>query len=156
MFGSIETHDGVARLLANLSGRAVVSVDYRLAPEHKFPRGRGGRVRLGQVGCGQRRLAGGARRWGGRSGGGGGGQCWGGNLAAVVSLMARDAGGDRFVERQALFYPPSTHMLDSSPSIYEYGEGGLFLTMDQMRWFGQQYLRDIRDAVDPPRASPPF
>lgn len=70
--------------------------------------------------------------------------------------MARDAGGDRFVERQALFYPPSTHMLDSSPSIYEYGEGGLFLTMDQMRWFGQQYLRDIRDAVDPPRASPPI
>ncbi len=145
VFGSIETHDGVARLMANLSGRAVVSVDYRLAPEHKFPAAvedaydsakwvvdNGGSLELDVDGVAVA------------------GDSAGGNLAAVVSIMARDA-GENFVERQVLFYP-STHMLDSSPSIYEYGEG-LFLTMDQMKWFGQQYLRDVRDAVDP-RASP--
>ena len=141
VFGSIETHDNVNRLLANLSGRAVVSVNYRLAPENKFPAAVEDAFD--------------AAKWVVSNGESIGldsnkvvvaGDSAGGNLATVVNIMARDA-GENFIERQVLFYP-STHMLDNSPSIHEYGEG-FFLTMDQMRWFGQQYLRDVRDAVNP-------
>jgi acetyl esterase len=140
VIGDIETHDVVCRQITAESGVSVVSVDYRLAPEHKFPAPlddawaatRWIVAHAAELGIDGTRLA-------------VGGDSAGGNLAAVVALMARDAGGPA-IRLQVLTYPV-TDLGAETRSYAELGEGYM-LTRDSMRWFGEQYLRTPADALD--------
>jgi len=150
VLGSVETHDHVCRRLANLSGAVVVSVDYRLAPEHKFPAAvedaydaakwvADNYDKLG-VDNGKIAVA---------------GDSAGGNLAAVTAIMARDR-GESFVKYQVLIYPAVN--LTGSPTVsrVEYsGPEYVILTADLMAWFGRQYFSKPQDALSP-YASPIF
>ena len=141
VIGSLDTHDGTCRQLANGAGCVVVSVDYRLAPEHKFPAGpedayaatRWVADNAGALGVDPKRIA-------------VGGDSAGGNLAAVVSLMARDRSGPGLIF-QLLVYPVTDARFDT-PSYVENADG-YFLTMDAMKWFWGLYLAAPNDGANP-------
>ena len=144
-FGDLDTHDVVCRELANLARCAVASVDYRLAPEHKFPAAVEDAVA--------------ATRWVAREAEAlaldpgriaAGGDSAGGNLAAVVALMARDEGGPKLA-MQVLIYP-ATDMAADTPSHSEFADGYV-LTRDAILWSRGNYLRSPDDVADW-RASP--
>ncbi len=135
---SLDTHDLICRQLCKASGAIIVSVDYRLAPEHKFP--------AASDDC----LA--ATRWIGAHGHEFGGDASrialagdsaGGNLAAVTALRVRDQGGPA-LRGQLLVYPVTDHPSVPKPSYKECGEG-LGLTDVSMRWFWDLYLADKSD-----------
>ena len=144
VFGDLDSHDVVCRGLANAGRFAVCSVDYRMGPEDKFPAavedakavvdwlaaGAGGRA------VDASRLA-------------VGGDSAGGNLAAVVALLAREKGPA--IAYQALIYP-ATSMLRDTPSHAEFGEDHL-LTSAMQIWCQNHYLRGPEDKTDW-RASP--
>jgi acetyl esterase len=140
VIGDLETHDVLCRQLTAASGASVISVDYRLAPEHKFPAAaedawaatRWVVDRAGELGLDAGRLA-------------VGGDSAGGNLAAVVALMARDAGGPA-LRLQVLIYPVTDVMRETRS--YEDFADGYMLTRDSMRWFIAHYLRSGDDARD--------
>jgi acetyl esterase len=138
--GTLDSFDGLCRTLANRSRTTVVSVDYRRAPEHRFP--------AALVDC----LA--VVQWAADGGGeplaGGGpvvvaGDSAGGNLAALTAIAARDGGGPP-VAAQVLLYP-MTDATMSMPSIRELAEG-YYLTASDIAWFWAHYLGE-RDG-DPP------
>jgi acetyl esterase len=145
VIGDIETHDDHARLICRDVPAVVVSIDYRLAPEHKFP--------AGLEDC----LA--ATRWAAEhidSLGGDadrlvvGGDSAGGNLSAAVALASRDGGPK--LAAQFLLYPNTDFAVDVDyPSRVENAEG-YFLTAEDMLWFRQLYLDGEQTALDP-RAS---
>lgn len=138
--GSLETHDNTCRSLANAVGCVVVSVDYRLAPEHKFPAAAEDAFAATQwVAQHASELGGDPKRIAV------GGDSAGGNLAAVVSLLARDGGGPALAF-ELLVYPVTDHEFES-PSMHE-NATGYFLELESMRWFYNQYLRDERDGAD--------
>jgi len=144
-FGDLDTHEVVCRELANLGRCAVASVDYRLAPEHKFPAAVDDAIaatgwlarEAGALGLDPDRIA-------------VGGDSAGGNLAAVVALAARDAGAPRLA-MQLLIYP-ATDMAADTPSHREFADGYV-LTRDAILWSRGNYLRSPDDVVDW-RASP--
>src|SRR4029453_9474481 len=125
VIGDIETHDGICRSLANASGSVVASVDYRLAPEHKFPVAAEDAYAATQwvareaarLGVDGRRLA-------------GGGDSAGGNLAPPVCLMSRDRSAPTLA-LQVLAYPVTQYNLDTR-SYHDYADGYL-LTRNSMR-----------------------
>jgi acetyl esterase len=137
--GSIETHDTLCRVLAGRSGCAVVSLDYRLAPEHKFPTASDDAwdavqhlvVHGAGLGLDTTRLA-------------LGGDSAGGTLAAVCALMARDAGIP--IALQLLFYPGMTAHQDT-PSHARFATGPL-LDEALISWFFGQYVRTPADRDD--------
>jgi acetyl esterase len=145
VIGDLDTHDGICRALANAGGCVVASVDYRLAPEHKYPVAaedafaatRWVAEHGAELGVDGRRLA-------------VGGDSAGGNLAAAVALMARDRGGPELA-LQILVYPVTQHALDTR-SYREHADGYL-LTRNAMRWFWDLYLARPGDG-DQPYASP--
>jgi acetyl esterase len=140
VIGDIDTHDGTSRILSRRTGAVVVSVDYRLAPENRFP------AALDDCQAAVTWVAAHAGEFGGDPGRlGVAGDSAGGNLAASVALRARDAGGPA-IAAQALVYPATDFSTDR-PSMEENGEGYL-LTADSVRWFGAQYLGD-HDRADP-------
>lgn len=137
----LETHDPLCRSLARASGCAVASVEYRLAPETRFP------GPLEDCYAATRWLADHARDIGvdaarlavcGDSAGG--------NLAAAVALLARDRGGPN-LRHQALIYPVTDLGCDSASSREL--AVGYMLTRDMMRWFAECYLGDPSRAADP-------
>jgi acetyl esterase len=144
VFGDLETHDVVCRTLANGGPFAVVAVDYRLAPEHRFPAAvedadaavRWIGAQAAPLGIDPARLA-------------IGGDSAGGNLAAVVSLLARGRGPA--LAAQMLFYPV-TDLGRLHPSYDAFVEG-FPVTRATMLWFRDLYLRSEADRVDW-RASP--
>jgi acetyl esterase len=141
VLGDLESHDHVCRAIANSVPCAVISVDYRLAPEHKFPAAVDDSYaathwianHAGELGVDPSRIS-------------VGGDSAGGNLAAVVSQIARDRGGPNLIY-QLLIYP-GTDMQMSMPSIDENAEGPL-LTKAAMHWFVNHYLRSEGDRTDP-------
>ncbi len=130
--GDLDTHDIVCRTLANKGRCAVLAVDYRMGPEHKFPAAvedcvaatRWVAAQAGALGLDPARIA-------------VGGDSAGGNLAAVVSLILRDAGGPPLVF-QALVYPATDQRMDTG-SHASFAEGYL-LTRGNMLWFRDNYL----------------
>jgi acetyl esterase len=145
VIGDLDTHDVVCRQIANAARAAVVSVDYRLAPEHKFPAAVEDAIAAtawiadsaASLGLDPKRLA-------------VGGDSAGGNLASVVALTARDQGGPALA-LQALIYP-ATEFAMTHPSHQRFAEG-LLLTRPTMEWFRDHYLRGPGDIADW-RASP--
>ncbi len=138
--GSIEGHDEVCRRLANDSGAMVISVGYRLAPEHKFPAG------LDDSYAATAWVAANAAALGYPAGRVAvAGDSAGGNLSAAITLMARDRGGPK-VAFQVLIYPAVSASLDW-PSVREFD--GYFVATDDMKWFMNHYLRGPDDATNP-------
>jgi acetyl esterase len=141
VIGDLATHDGICRALANHAGGVVASVDYRRAPEHRFP------VAAEDALAATRWVAAEGRRLGiDPSRLAVGGDSAGGNLAAVVALMARDRGGPPLVH-QLLVYPVTEHRFDT-PSYRENADG-YNLTRDAMRWFWGHYLERPEDGKNP-------
>jgi acetyl esterase len=146
VIGSLDTHDFIARNLCAGAEALLVSVDYRMGPEHKFP----GAVddcfaALQWVHANAASLGADPGRVGVH------GDSAGANLAAVVALMARDAGGPR-IRLQSLVYPVGDYTL-SGASYRKYAQGCGMLSPDAMAWFARHYLRSPADAEDW-RASP--
>ena len=145
VIGDLETHDVLCRQLTAGSGVSVVSVDYRLAPEHKFPAAvddawaatRWVVAHAGELAVDASRLA-------------VGGDSAGGNLAAVVALLARDKGAPA-IAVQVLIYPV-TDLVGETRSYRDFAEEYL-LTREGMRWFIAHYLTAEAEAADW-RASP--
>lgn len=143
--GDLDTHDVLCRELANYAHCAVVSVGYRLAPEHKFPAAVDDAVTATRwvaaqgeaLGIDASRLA-------------IGGDSAGGNLAAVAALALRDAGGPPLA-MQMLIYP-ATDLAAEHPSHFKFAEGYL-LTRANVQWFRANYLASAAQ-VDDWRASP--
>ncbi|BEL99464.1 alpha/beta hydrolase [Serratia marcescens] len=135
--GSLALYDRPCQALANATGRVILSVDYRLAPEYPFPQPLEDVYRAlcwvaqqaPQLGIDAKRLA-------------VGGDSAGGNLAAAVALLARDRGGPH-IERQLLLYPALSREM-TTKSYCEFAEG-YFLTRDAMVFCWQQYLAQRRD-----------
>ena len=143
--GSLETHDMPLRALANLTGAGVLSIEYRLAPEHPFPTApEDCYAALRWAKEHQAELVGGAQPLLVA------GDSAGGNLAAVVALLARDRHGPK-IDCQVLIYPTIDGRCDT-PSYGEHASGGL-LTRQDMQWFWNHYVPDHTRRFDP-QASP--
>lgn len=145
LLGGLDSHDVVCRRFANAARCVVVSVDYRMAPEHKFPAAVDDCAAatgwaIGQaaaLGIDPARVA-------------VGGDSAGGNLAAVMALMARDGALPRLAY-QLLIYP-ATDMTMTTVSSQTVGPG-VPLTSATMKWFIDHYMRGPEDRIDW-RASP--
>jgi acetyl esterase len=145
VIGDLDSHDVVCRKLADEGELIVISVDYRLAPEHKFPAAVEDAItattwiadNAKQLGIDASRLS-------------VGGDSAGGNLAAVVAIWARDGNGPS-IAGQVLIYPvidlAMTHPSHSEP------ETSILLTHSVIRWFRDHYLNRAADVHDW-RASP--
>ncbi len=141
VIGSIESHDATCRSLANASGCMILSVEYRLAPEDKFP------AAADDAYAAAKWAAEHAAEFGGDSARlAVAGDSAGGNLAAVVALMAKERGGPS-LSFQLLIYPVTDFKLDT-PSYVENAEG-YFLTRDSMHWFWKHYLQSDDDGAHP-------
>lgn len=147
VIGDLESHDGVCRWLCEKAGCLVVSVGYRLAPEHRFP------AAVDDAYAATAWVAAEAEALGGdRSRIAVGGDSAGGSLATVVCHLARDNGGPA-IGFQMLFYPV-TDWTCSQPSHAVLAEG-YRLTRRLIDWFAALYLPNPADRSDP-RASPLF
>ena len=145
VIGDLDTHDYACRELSVGAGCIVVAVDYRLAPEAQFPAAVDDSwAALQWVAANAESLGGDPARIAV------GGDSAGGNLSAVMSLLARDNGGPALAF-QLLVYP-AVDMEFSRPSIDENADGYV-LTKDHMIWFRGHYLRSDADRADF-RASP--
>ena len=139
--GSLESEDTICRELANGANCIVVSVEYRLAPEHKFP------VGVEDCYAATKWVAEHAQDLGGDPARiAVGGSSAGGNFAAVVALMARDRGGPPLVY-QLLLFPMTDHACDTR-SHQENGEGYM-LTREFIIWCRDLYLRNEADGRHP-------
>ena len=141
MLGGLDSHDALCRTLCNQADCIVVAVDYRKAPEHKFPAGIDDCWAATEWAASHAQgLHGDPERMAVF------GDSTGGNNAAVVAQRARDAGGPA-LRLQALVYP----LLDMSAesASYETFAQGYNLTAPVMRWFIAQYLRDEANRSDP-------
>jgi len=135
----LDTHDVVCRAIARRAGAVVVSVDYRLAPEHKFPAAvvdcyaatAWVAANATKLGINPKRIA-------------VGGDSAGGNLGAVVSLKSRDENGPA-IALEVMVYPVTDLSSFATPSYQEFAEG-YQLTRDEMEWFRDHYLRSMLDA----------
>lgn len=146
VIGNIESHDGTCASITAASGCTLVSVDYRLAPESPFPAaiedGFAATIwvqeNAEELGVDGTRLA-------------VAGDSAGGNIAAVVSQIARDVGGIE-IAFQLLVYPVTDYEF-TSESMIDNSEGYL-LTTELMRWFYGHYLNGDAEAGSDPRVSP--
>jgi acetyl esterase len=133
VIGTLDTHDSTCRALANASSSAILSVGYRLAPEHRYPAAVEdcydalcwAAANAETLGIDPDRLA-------------VAGDSAGGNLAAAVAIMVRDRSGPT-LRHQLLIYPV-TDTDFATPSYAQNGGGQYFLATAIMQWFWDQYL----------------
>lgn len=138
----LDTHDVVCRAISRRAGAVVVAVDYRLAPEHKFPAAVDDcyaalewvSANAAALGVDARRIA-------------VGGDSAGGNLGAVLSLMARERSGPK-IALQVLVYPVTDLSRFDTPSYVEFAENHR-LTLADMEWFRECYLGTLEDRLNP-------
>jgi acetyl esterase len=143
VLGNVEMTDLPCRMLVRESGCVVVSVDYRLAPEHKFPAApedcyaavKWLAENASAVNCDRSRIA-------------VGGTSAGANLAAVTALMARDRGGPK-VAFQLLIYPATRRELDTDSHREFANDNYYILSRAEMEWFWNHYLASPADAANP-------
>jgi len=141
VIGSIESHDGLCRMLANEGGFRVVSVDYRLAPEHKYPAAFDDafaalvwvQANAAEIGVDANRIA-------------VGGDSAGGALAAEVAQAAKAKGGLPVAAQMLLF--PVVQVGDETNSLREFAIG-YFLEKETLDWFYSSYLPPGADRNDP-------
>jgi len=140
VIGSIDTHDSVCRMLANQADCIVVSADYRLAPECKFPAAvedceaafKWVALHAVEFGADPQAIA-------------IGGDSAGANLATVVAILARDAGHPK-ITFQLLIYPCAAPEPET-PSHYKFAEGYV-LSRNTITWFFRLYQRSRADSND--------
>ena len=145
VMGTLDLYDSLARQFANAGKCVVISVDYRMAPEHRYPAAAEDchsvtefvSQNAGSLGIDPKRIF-------------VGGDSAGGNLAAVVSLMARDRSSVQ-IAGQVLVYPISD--CDFETASYHENSDGYFLTRASMIWFWDQYAPEKADR-EHPYASP--
>lgn len=148
VIGNLDVVDKPVRTLANASGCAIVTVQYRISPETKFPGPAEDcyaatawvAAHAAELGVDAGRLA-------------VGGDSAGGNLAAAVALMARDRGTPA-IAFQLLIYPTVAPAEDSEFGSYVTNGSGYMTTAASMRWFYQHYLADVAAERDNPYAYP--
>lgn len=146
VLGDLDTHDGLARAIANASQAAVVSVDYPLAPENKYPaQVDAAFVATEWVVHNASRLHVDGTRLALA------GDSAGGNLAAVVALRSRDEGGPS-IRMQALIYPDLDFRRQGRSIVDFAGKYGN-ISRDAQVWFMDHYLKDASERLDP-RVSP--
>ena len=141
VFCDLDSHDGLCRAFANLIPAVVVSVDYRLAPEHRWPAAAEDVFAVAQ--------------WAARNadalGGDAssivvGGDSAGGNLAAVTALMARDRGAPALAA-QLLIYPMIA--ADFGTESYRLFGDGFYNPRPALQWYWDQYVPSAADRLDP-------
>jgi acetyl esterase/lipase len=140
LLGSIESHDGPCRALANASGAAILSVGYRRGPEHRYPTAvedayaatQWIRARAGELDLDADRLV-------------VAGDSAGGNLATAVALLARDRQGPP-IALQVLAYPVTTTDLAKG---FDLAYEGFFLYYDELQWHQDNYLASPADRSEP-------
>ena len=146
VLGSLDTHDGLARSLANGARSLVVSVDYPLAPEHKYPAARTAAFAATRwIADHAAELGGDATRLAVA------GDSAGGNLAALVALRSRDEGIGQ-PALQVLLYPSLDLSAETRSRILF--SDGFFLSKQDMDWFKELYLDGAGLAADDARVSP--
>lgn len=141
VIGNIESHDGLCRMMANEGGFRVISVDYRLAPENRYPAAMDDAFaalswvvqNAAGIGVDANRIA-------------VGGDSAGGALAAIVAQLARAKGGLSLAGQMLLF--PVTQIGEETKSLREFAVG-YFLEKDTLDWFYRCYLPDGADRSDP-------
>jgi acetyl esterase len=143
VIGTIDTHDSIPRVLANRSGAIVISVEYRLAPEHRYPAGVEDAVASvlwaaehgAEIGGNPSKLA-------------VAGDSAGGNLAAVAALRVRETVGSALVA-QALLYPVADHgNLDVHPSRADHADT-FPIRKPLMAWFHNHYFGHNEPMMEP-------
>lgn len=140
VFGSLDSHDTAVRFLALKAGCTIISVDYRMGPEHPFPAAvedaydavRWVSAKAGTLGVDAARIA-------------VSGDSAGGNLSAVAALMARDDGVP--LSAQVLIYPVTDYR-GGTESFAEFATGYGILEADTATWFMERYLPNAADRDD--------
>lgn len=140
VIGSVEGSDPTTRSLANLTGCAVVSVDYHMAPEYKFPipvedcyaATAWVTQHAAELGVDGTKVA-------------VGGDSAGGNLAAVVAIMAKERGGPK-ISHQCLVYPVADYNFGTES--YTNNANGYLLTVGSMKWFWNHYLNNPMEGLN--------
>jgi acetyl esterase len=143
VLGNLDSHESIARFYCARAGAVVVSVDYRLAPEHRFPTQVEDSyaalswvvANAGELGVDPARIA-------------VAGDSAGGNLATVMCLLAKARGGPR-IACQALLYPVTDfRKVGAYASHAEFGDGSYFLSTKDMEWFRSHYFADPTQYAD--------
>ncbi len=146
VIGNLDTHDSICRSLANRASCIVIAVDYRLAPEHRFPAAvEDAYTAICWASSNAHRIDGDPARIAA------GGDSAGGNLAAVVSLMARDKGMPSVIY-QVLIYPVTDLSAFDTASYHQHGQGYM-LTKDGMDYYRDHYI-EYEEQLKNPYASP--
>ena len=140
VIGDLDTCDSVCREIATLAGVVVVSVDYRLAPEHVFP------AAVNDCYAAVLWAAEHATELAGNGKIGVAGESAGGTLAAVMAQMTRDQGGPALAF-QGLFYPVVE--ADMNRQSWSDNGAGYLLETDVMEWFWETYCATVTDRDDP-------
>lgn len=143
VIGDLDTADNMARFLCKRVPCAVLSVDYRLAPEHPFPAAvedafaavQWAAAHATELGADPKRLL-------------VGGDSAGGTLSAVAAFMASQKGAPKLAG-QVLFYPGTNCTSLDTPSYIEFGEQSLGLPRRDVEWFLEQYTPDPKDRRNP-------
>nr|3AIN_A Chain A, 303aa long hypothetical esterase [Sulfurisphaera tokodaii]3AIN_B Chain B, 303aa long hypothetical esterase [Sulfurisphaera tokodaii]3AIN_C Chain C, 303aa long hypothetical esterase [Sulfurisphaera tokodaii]3AIN_D Chain D, 303aa long hypothetical esterase [Sulfurisphaera tokodaii] len=138
VLGDIESYDPLCRAITNSCQCVTISVDYRLAPENKFP------AAVVDSFDALKWVYNNSEKFNGKYGIAVGGDSAGGNLAAVTAILSKKE--NIKLKYQVLIYPAVSFDLITK-SLYDNGEG-FFLTREHIDWFGQQYLRSFADLLD--------